>query len=181
MSSSSLGFVESSPAATRESSLAALDDVVYCDLPRQAEDALRAAGRSYGCPSEFARHLAHARELAPGHLAVTVAEYRYHFYEHQYAVAAERAVDCLSIVAQRLGVPTDFALVTSDQADFDGDSRLARFWLGSLQAYGYVLLRLGERERGLAALQKVAELDRADRIKTRVLLEVIERAGRDDA
>jgi hypothetical protein len=55
-----------------------------------------------------------------------------------------------------------------------------RFWLFALQAYGYVLLRCGRRAEGMFALGKVVELDRTDQTKTRVLVDVIVRTGRDD-
>jgi hypothetical protein len=43
-----------------------------------------------------------------------------------------------------------------------------------------VLLRCGRRADGLSALGKVLELDRCDQTKTRVLVDVIARHGRDD-
>jgi tetratricopeptide (TPR) repeat protein len=158
----------------------ALDDAIYVDLPLGAEQALRDAGRCYGDAAQAEQHLARARRLAPGHLAVAVAEYRYHFYRHDYVRAARHGEECLRLIADRLGIAHDFSEVRAEHAEFGGDVRAARLWLLALQAYGYVLLRLGERERAFAALSKVSELDAADRTKTRVLIEVITRAERDD-
>lgn len=153
----------------------------YSDLPSEAEQALRQAGLSWHREAEAEAHLSRAARLAPGHLAVLVAHYRYHFYKHHHREAARWAKDCLESVAAELGIPQDFAQVEASHADFQGDDALVRFWLFGMQAYGYVLLRLGEQERGRAALQKVTALDLADRTKTRVLLEVIEGAGREEA
>ncbi len=158
-----------------------LEQRSYPDLPSEAERALRRAGLSWHDEAEAERCLAQAASLAPGHLAVLVAHYRYHFYKHHYEAAARHARDCLAVVAARLGIPCEFEAVQSEQADFTGDDPLVRFWLFGMQAYGYVLLRLGERERGTSALEKVAALDRNDYTKTRVLLDVIRQAGTEEA
>ena len=86
----------------------------------------------------------------------------------------------LDAVATELGIPHEFEAVTSAHADFSADTPLVRFWLFAMQAYGYVLLRLGEEALGAAVLEKVTLLDRADNTKTRTLLQVIARRGRDD-
>jgi hypothetical protein len=157
-----------------------LDQRTYPDLPTEAERALRLAGLAWHREAEAEAHLARAAELAPDHLAVMVAHYRYHFYKHHYDRAERFARRCLDAVAAKLGIPREFEAVTSDQADFTGDDPLVRFWLFAMQAYGYVLLRLGDDARGRAALEKVTALDAPDKTKTRVLLQVIAQAGLDD-
>jgi hypothetical protein len=151
------------------------------DLHPDAERALRLAGLAWHRESEAEGQLARAAALAPGHLAVLVAQYRYHFYKHHYELAALFARQCLDTVASELGIGTELESVTSAHADFGADDPRIRFWLFGMQAYGYVLLRLGQRQQGAAVLEQLAQLDRLDQTKTRVLLQVIERAGEDDA
>lgn len=158
-----------------------LEQRAHPDLPREAERELRQAGLAWHRESEAEAHLTRAAELAPGHLAVLIAQYRYHFYKHHYPLAAGYARDCLARVASELGIPADVDAVSKEHADFDGDDPLVRFWLFGMQAYGYVLLRLGERERGAAVLEKVTILDSSDKTKTRVLLQVIAQAGVEDS
>jgi len=153
-----------------------LEQRLYPDLPSEAERALRQAGLSWHDEVAAERCLARAAFLAPGHLAVLVAHYRYHFYKHHYSVAVRHARECLAVVAAQLGIPSEFEEVRSDHANFTGDDPLVRFWLFGMQAYGYVLLRLGERERGTLALVKITTLDRNDYTKTRALLDVIRQA-----
>lgn len=152
----------------------------YPDLPSEAERELRLAGLSWHAEREAEAHLANAARLAPGHMAVVVAHYRYHFYKHHYPEARQFAGECLSVIGKSLGLPPEVEAVTSAHADFCGDDPEVRFWLFAMQAYGYVLLRLGETEQGQAVLQKVTELDRPDNTKTRVLLQVIAASGADD-
>lgn len=155
-------------------------DTSPSELPSEALRALRLAGLAWHREEEAEAELARAAELAPGHLAVLVARYRYHFYKHHYDRAEHFARACLDAVASELGIPSDLRAVTRDSADFDGDDARVRFWLFAMQAWGYVLLRLGEESRGKLVLEKVCALDRRDATKTKVLLEVISRAGADD-
>lgn len=157
-----------------------LEQRSHPDLPPQAERALRLAGLAWHREADAEAHLERAAELAPGHLAVLVAQYRYHFYKHHYERAERFARDCLAAVATELGMPREVEAVTSEHADFAGSDPLVRFWLFAMQAYGYVLLRLGEEARGRAALEKVAQLDTSDHTKTLTLLRVIANAGMDD-
>jgi hypothetical protein len=152
----------------------------YPDLPDEAERELRLAGLSWHDEPRAETHLANAASLSPGHLAVVVAHYRYHFYKHHYVQARKFAGECLRAVGLTLGLPEDVEAVTSEHADFCGDDPVVRFWLFAMQAYGYVLLRLGETAKGQAILQKITELDRPDNTKTRVLLQVIAASGTDD-
>lgn len=152
----------------------------HADLPSEAERELRLAGLAWHREADAEAHLARAEALAPGHLAVLIAHYRYHFYKHHYEQARHFAEACLQAVGGQLGLPRAFEAVTSADANFRGDDPQVRFWLFGMQAYGYVLLRLGEADRGQAALQKIAALDVDDHTKTRVLLQVITQAGHED-
>ncbi|MBR9883813.1 MAG: hypothetical protein GYB21_09210 [Oceanospirillales bacterium] len=49
---------------------------------------------------------------------------------------------------------------------------MVRFYLLALKGAGYLLLRMGEIENGIERLEKVRELDTADRLNVAMLLEV---------
>jgi hypothetical protein len=150
-----------------------LDRRSYPDLPKEAERALRAAALCWQREVDAEAHLARARELAPGHVAVLIADYRYRLYKHRFAEAREAAVRCLSEAAARLQIPNDFRQVGPGHAAFGEMDPDVRFWLFTLQAYGYVSLRAGHPEEGRAALEHLAALDTADQTKTRILIQVI--------
>lgn len=143
------------------------------DLPADAERALRAAGALYHSEALARDELKRARELAPEHLAVWIAHYRFHFYQHRYVEAEECARKCIALVSARLGLPSDLLLVEGNETDFTVDDPGLRFWLFAWQAYGYVLLRLDQDERALQVLQKLCQLDARDITKTQILLSVI--------
>jgi hypothetical protein len=164
---------------TREPTDAWLDLRHYPDLDPRAERALRAAGLSWQDEIEAERHLADAERIAPAHMAVIVAQYRYHLYKHRFDAARAYAEKCISLCSAGLGLPDDFRAVSGLEVDFTASEPRIRFWLFALQAYGYVLLRSGQTVAGMTALRKVVELDRNDQTKTRILVDVIARAGSD--
>ena len=157
-----------------------LDRRSYPDLPPEAERSLRAAALCWQRETEAESHLERARKLAPGHVAVLIADYRFQLYKHRFAEAREAATRCLAAAAHRLQVPADFRQVGPEHAAFSEMDADVRFWLFTLQAYGYVSLRAGDPAEGRAALEHLASLDVADQTKTRVLLQVIVAAGRPD-
>jgi hypothetical protein len=150
------------------------------DLAPEAERAIRAAGLAWHDEAEARRLLSLAETIAPGHLAVLIARYRYNLYKHRFTQAARGIVAILAIAANRIGIPPDWRLVTAQSADFTVADPDVRFWLFALQAYGYVLLRLGREGEGVAVLRRLTILDRTDQTRTRKLLQVIERRGRED-
>lgn len=168
------------PTARPEPGHAWLDRRHYDDLDERAEHALRAAGLAFEDDRRAEAHLAEAQTIAPDHRAVIVAHYRFHFYKHRFVEAERHARACLMLAAREIGLPADFHRVTPRDHDFGALEEPIRFWLFALQAYGYVLLRLGRKDEGFAALEKIVELDGADQTKTRVLIETLSQAGDDE-
>ncbi len=152
---------------------------MYFDEPldAKAEALIRQASETYGEP-EAEGFLREALKIAPEHLTVLVAFYRFHFYRQQYVEALAIATQVLEIVARRLDIAPDWRDVSlSDMARAaDLGAELVRFYLHALKGAGYLLLRLGDSERGLARFDKVAELDTKDRIGAAALAEVAREA-----
>jgi hypothetical protein len=155
-----------------------LDRRAYPDLHPEAERALRAAALCWHRESEAEAQLERASDLAGEHVAVLIADYRYRLYKHRFEEARQAAERCLAAAAARLGLPADYREVRPEHADFAALDPDVRFWLFTLQAYGYVLLRCGRLEEGRAALEALTLLDATDQTKTRVLLQVIAAADR---
>lgn len=116
--------------------------------------------------------------LAPNHLSVLVALYRFFYYQHRLRDAQIVAERALGIAAQRLGFPDDWRELCLRRLG-EGvpmNMGLVRFYLMTLKAAGYLALRCGDMEQGLAMLEKVTEMDTADRLGSHVLLDVARRA-----
>jgi hypothetical protein len=151
----------------------------YTDLDPRAERALRSAGLLWHDEARAEQQLSEAADIAPGHMAVTIAHYRYYLYKHRFEEARRYAELCLALSSTELGLPSDPQRVTKAHADFAAADPRLRFWLFALQAYGYVLLRCGQHDAGLCVLGKVVDLDSMDETRTRMLIMVINRSRED--
>lgn len=150
-------------------------------LNPSAEEHLRLAGLHYHDDALALRHLAQAEALAPGHAAVFISHYRFYFYKNRLKEALDVGRECLKKSARDIGCAEDWRSVKPDDAAFGQfESILPRFFLFTLKGYAYLSMRLGDLEQGRAAIHKLLELDPSDKVGARVLLDVLERQGRDD-
>ncbi len=170
------------PNPPSELSAALLADALLgSGLPSEAEDHLWQAGLSYHLDDAAEKHLAAAEALAPGHAAVLIGLYRFYFYKGRLAAALEVARRCLAKAAIENGLPSDWEKVGAGDAEFGRyENILPRFFLFSLKGYAYLQMRLGRTDEGRRAVLKLLELDPADKIGAKVLLDVLERAGQND-
>ena len=149
---------------------------LYFDEPL-AQDVVRlleAAADNYGS-EEAESLLLRASLLAPQHLMVLVALYRYYFYQHRYEDALLVGECTLAVVGRRLEFPESWMYLNEANlgAGVMRSMGLVRFYLMVLKATGYINLRLGYFEIGQAMLEKLVELDSNDRIGGKALLEVL--------
>lgn len=149
---------------------------LYFDEPITPEVArlIVAAADSYGS-DEGELMLLRANFMAPQHLMVLVALYRYYFYQHRLEDALLVAESALAVVGRRLEFPEPWTYLREANVG-EGVMRsmgLVRFYLMVLKAAGYIHLRLGNLEAGQAMLEKLVELDSHDRIGGKALLEVL--------
>ncbi len=148
---------------------------MYFDEPlsEEVEKLLAGAAESYG-RDEAELMLLRANFLAPQHLTVRVALYRYYFYQHRLEDALLVAESTLAIVGRRLEFPDTwrYLLVANVGAGVMRSMGLVRFYLMVLKAAGYINLRLGNLEIGQAMLEKLVDLDSHDRIGGKALLDV---------
>jgi hypothetical protein len=150
------------------------------DLPAAAERALHAVGLDWEDEATAEGHIYEALEIAPGHLAVQLAAYKFYFYRHRLTEALPYAEICLAQILRRNQLPADWRDLRPEDAAFTSLDAEPRMVLFALVANGYVLARLGRIEEGRVALTKVTELDPQDRMGARRLLEVIDGGGEDD-
>ena len=174
-------------AAAEQKPEPATDDALLADavlgrgLPEEAEYHLWEAAKSYDKDAVAEEHLREAQALAPDHAAVLIGLYRFYFYKGRLAEALEVAKTCLVKAARENGFPADWRDVTAGDAAFGRyDDILPRFFLFTLKGYAYLQMRLGNLEEGRAAVLKLLELDASDKVGAKVLLQVLERMGRDD-
>jgi tetratricopeptide (TPR) repeat protein len=150
-------------------------------LPPEAEWRLRTAAALYHDEAIARRHLLEARLLAPTHPAVLIGLYRFYFYKGRLKEALSIAEACLTRAAIDNSLSLDWRDVKPEDAAFgDFDAIGPRFFMFSLKGYAYLNMRLGDCEEGAAAVDKLLQLDPADKVGARVLLDVLDRRGQED-
>ena len=139
--------------------------------------AIAAASSLWNEPERAEALLMQAMAAAPESEDVLIALYRFYFYRGELDKALALAQRCIAHGAREIGIDPDWRKSIAADIDF-GDFSLPRhrFYLFSLNAYGYLLARLGHREEAEQALSAVMRLDPNDRIGSRQLLGMV-RAG----
>ena len=150
-------------------------DTLYFDGPADpvVQTLLELAAEQYGPDAEPL--LQRARKHAPDNLSVLVGLYRFYYYQHRYADALSIAHSVMAVVAPRIEFPGSWqdldmvAVINGAMHSFS----LVRFYLFALKAAGYLHLRMGQFAEGKAMITKVVEVDSADRLGARLLLDIL--------
>lgn len=118
--------------------------------------------------------LLEAYEIAPTHLMVLVALYRYYYYQHRLGDALYVAHQALAVSGQRLNFPSQWQELSDTHLGAGAliSMGMVRFYLLALKAAGYINLRMQKWPVAIDMLRKVSELDEADRLGTAPLLEI---------
>lgn len=146
-------------------------------LPAEADAHLLAASRSYDRDAVAESYLRKAEALAPDHAAVLIGFYRFYFYKGRLADALDIARRCLAKAARECNFATDWRAVRPQDAAFGSlDALWPRFFMFTLKGYAYLQVRLGALGEGREAACKLLELDPADKIGARLLLDILDSA-----
>ena len=146
---------------------------LYFDEPLSvhAERLISEASEGYG-ESNVEPLLLEAYDIAPEHLIVLVALYRYYYYQHRLEDALVIAYKALDITGKRLNFPNEWNQLTSAHLGAGAlvSMGMVRFYLLSLKAAGYLNLRLQKWQPAIDMLLKVTELDETDQLGAVALL-----------
>ena len=142
-------------------------------LPDTVHALIEEAGLCFGEPHAEVL-LEEAAALAPDHLVVQVARYRYHFYRHHLDEATAIAQQVIASVGRRLGLPADGRGVdpAGVAAAAAQSMTLTRFYLSALKALAYLRLRQGDTAGAVRLLETLLAIDAADRLGGRALLDI---------
>ncbi|MEE2730191.1 MAG: hypothetical protein VYA55_05180 [Pseudomonadota bacterium] len=153
------------------------------DMPQDVAELIQSASEQYS-DGGAEQCLLKAYAIAPLNLSVLVALYRFYYYQHRYQDALNVAYEAMAAVAGEISFPEHWRqLEFADLANGVMQSfTIVRFYLLALKGAGYLNLRMGNIQEGVAMLNKVIELDNNDRLGARVLLQamgpaVVTRAG----
>lgn len=148
-------------------------EVLYFDepLPESVQHLLDEIASGAQAAEELS--LLRAYFLAPEHLTVLVALFRFFFFCHRLEDALVVSHHALRVSGRRLEFPQDWQALTPELFT-DRPMTLVRFYLFALKGCAYLNLRLGHIDTGKAILKKLMTLDLQDRLGAAALLDVIE-------
>ena len=151
------------------------DPLLGGGLPREAQAHLDKAAERYHLTDVAETHLFAAESLAPDHVAILIALYRFYFYKGRLEEALDVARACVGKALRLNTLGDDWRAVTAEDANFsDWGALVPRFFLFSLKGYAYLNLRLGNLVEGRQAAEKLLDLEPFDRIGAAVLVDVLD-------
>ncbi|MAR90117.1 MAG: hypothetical protein SV765_04645 [Pseudomonadota bacterium] len=129
----------------------------------------------YQDPDRTEALLLQAHQLMPERLEVLVALYKMYAYSNQFSKAQQRIHQVLQLSARDAGFAPDWWHLDAGSGPWDPAEGAARWYLYSLKAMGFVLLRQQELGQALAVLYKLQQLDPRDQVGGSVVLELAQR------
>jgi hypothetical protein len=173
------------------------DETMYFEMPLPAEvqQLIDESSRCYrsraldGSADDALEHrsvdsaewaLLRAYLIAPEHLAVVVALYRFFYYRHRYAEALAMADRAILLSSRRLGLSEDWRrLAPADlQQATERSTSSTRFLLLALKGAAWLLLRQEQPRAALERLAPVQAFDQQDQLGARALQGWAEKAVR---
>lgn len=115
------------------------------------------------------------RKLLPERLEILVALYKMYAYSNRFDESLELIDEVLNRAAVEGGFSSDWRSLNSDSAAWHEARGAVRFYLYSMKARGFVLLRKGKIEQAHTVLQKLCELDARDQVGGSVVFDIAER------
>jgi tetratricopeptide (TPR) repeat protein len=138
-------------------------------LPQGVDALIQRAAERYGS-DEAELCLLRAYFLAPAHLSVLVALYRFYYYRQRYPDALTVADRAVTAAAGELGLDLgpdgDWRRLDDEhlgQAVMQSMA-MTRFLLLALKGAGYLLMRMDRPAEAVERLEKVAAFDTGDRL-----------------
>jgi len=115
------------------------------------------------------------RALLPERLELPVALYKMYAYSNRFDESLALIDEVLGRAAAQGGFPAQWEELSACSATWTEARGAVRFYLYSMKARGFVLLRKGEVEQAYAVLHKLCELDPRDQVGGSVVFGIAER------
>ncbi len=135
---------------------------------------LEQAAENYG-DEQAEADLQRAYHLAPDHLMVLVALFRYYVYQRRFLDAMAISQHARDVIRQSLELPHDWRTLSEAHLVSGGEKSMVRVrcYLLCLKGEAYLYARLGQPEEAIALLEKLIKIDAQDRLGATALLAVV--------
>ncbi len=158
-------------------------DLYFDDEDNESVTALLdEAAKNYGRASgdivyskESETLLLRAAAISPENLSVLVGLYRFYYYQHRYENALQVAYRVLEVIGKKISFPECWNDLTLDHMGLGAmnSMQMVRFYLFALKGIAFLNLRLRRITEARAILDKIVDLDKADRIGAKQLLMLV--------
>jgi tetratricopeptide (TPR) repeat protein len=140
----------------------------------EVSELLARAMQSYADTQLAETLLWQAHSKAPDALPVYYSLYKFYFYKRDLENAELTARMALQAAARAGGFDADMMALHSDSADWEDYANPAHFYLFSLKALAFILLRRGVSEEATLIVDKLIELDPHDSVGASVVRSIAE-------
>ncbi len=141
----------------------------FADPAGQTASLLEAALASITHPTDVEKLLRHHLLKDPDYLPAYFALYKLLFRQSRLAEAEEIARNAMDRGARLGGFPPNWQLLAPDTADWSMIHSPAHFYLFTLKALSFILLRRKQLDECREVLEKIGELDPHDLIGASVI------------
>lgn len=147
------------------------------EAPAEVSDLLERAMQSYADTQLAETLLWQAQKLMPDALPVYFALYKFYFYKKDLENAELAARKGLLAAARIGGFSADWKTLQTDSSDWSDYASPAHFYLFTMKALAFILLRRGHANEAGNILAKLAELDPRDSVGASVIRSIAEGAN----
>ena len=126
------------------------------------------------------RLLLEARALLPERLEILIALYKMYAYSYRTEESLALIDEVLERAAAQGGFSADWYQLQSDSTCWSPAQGVARVYLYTLKARGFVLMRKGELLQAIEVLHKLEELDPLDQVGGSVVRQMADRLWEDE-
>jgi len=126
------------------------------------------------------RLLLEARALLPDRLEILIALYKMYAYSYRTEESLALVDEVLERAAAQGGFSADWRQLQRDSAHWSPAQGMARVYLYTLKARGFVLMRKGELPQAIEVLRKLEELDPEDQVGGSVVHQMAKRLQEDE-
>lgn len=151
------------------------EDIYFGDnIPAEVKQVLLEATRVYPDLQATEALLEKAHTMAPTQLEVYYARYKFYFYNKRLEQAEAVAREGLKQASIQANLNSDWTMLDNSSANWSNPDDTERFYLYTLKAMGFILMRQSRFTESEAILNKLRQLDHLDLVGGSVVMEILQ-------
>ena len=144
------------------------------NIPPEVKQLLLEATRVYPDLEATENLLDKAQMMAPTQLEVYYARYKFYFYNKKLGMAEQVAREGLEQASIQAGFNANWLKLDESSANWSKPNDIERFYLYTLKAMGFILMRQERFSESEAILNKLKQLDHLDHVGGSVVMEILQ-------